>query len=359
MVNKKIQHGQYFTRANPFILVPFKKWFSFLPQNPKLLEPFSGSNNLVKMIYEIFGDIKWESFDIDPPKENFFPDVTIKRRDTILNMPNGFGAIITNPPYLAKNSSTRKGLSWHRDNKYDDLYKFCLEKMLENYDFVAAIIPESFIVSGLFHSKLFGVISLTQNMFTDTDCPVCIAMFVSKKIKNQENLRVNDFKIWQMDKFLGTYNELLNVYNTKLAIDDDRKMKFVFNDKNGILGLRGVDNTNTNSIRFVLGSEINPDDIKTTSRAITRIGVSLKLNKKETEKIIARSNDLLKEYREETQDVFMTAFKGLRKDGKYRRRLDFETAEKILNQAMYDLKIHKIDGTQQSLFNNFFYQLGV
>ena len=43
-------------------------------------------------------------------------------------MPEGYDFIITNPPYLAKNSSTRKGFSWHKDNKYDDLYKFCLEK---------------------------------------------------------------------------------------------------------------------------------------------------------------------------------------------------------------------------------------
>ena len=38
----------------------------------------------------------------------------------------------------------------------------------------------------------------------------------------------------------------------------------------------------------------------------------------------------------------MTAFKGLRQDGKYRRRLDFATTEKILNKSLEDLDLrHK------------------
>ena len=48
------------------------------------------------------------------------------------------------------------------------------------------------------------------------------------------------------------------------------------------------------------------------------------------------ANELLATYREKTQDVFMTSFKGLRADGKYRRRLDFKTARAILAKA-YEL----------------------
>ena len=37
--------------------------------------------------------------------------------------------------------------------------------MLDKYNFIAAIIPESFIVANIFQDRLYGVISLTQEMF--------------------------------------------------------------------------------------------------------------------------------------------------------------------------------------------------
>jgi hypothetical protein len=49
--------------------------------------------------------------------------------------------------------------------------------------------------------------------------------------------------------------------------------------------------------------------------------------------LIDESNGILKEIRNMTQDVFLTSFKGIRKDGKYRRRLDFGIARLILDCA--------------------------
>ena len=66
--------------------------------------------------------------------------------DTILNYPVGYDVAITNPPYLAKNSATRRKLKYSYP-EYEDLYQKCLEVMLEKTQFVAAIIPESFITS--------------------------------------------------------------------------------------------------------------------------------------------------------------------------------------------------------------------
>ena len=51
-----------------------------------------------------------------------------------------------------------------------------------------------------------------------------------------------------------------------------------------------------------------------------------------------RCNQYLTWYRENTQDVFMTSFKGLRKDGRYRRRLDFETAKAIMSTVLVNYK---------------------
>ena len=38
--------------------------------------------------------------------------------------------------------------------------------------------------------------------------------------------------------------------------------------------------------------------------------------------------------RYKTGDVLLTSFKGLRADGKYRRRLDFKTAQMVMNLAV-------------------------
>jgi hypothetical protein len=60
----------------------------------------------------------------------------------------------------------------------NDLYEFALKKCLENSNYVVAIIPESFITTDKFKSRLDCVISLAyDDMFSDTDHPVCLALF--------------------------------------------------------------------------------------------------------------------------------------------------------------------------------------
>ena len=44
--------------------------------------------------------------------------------------------------------------------------------------------------------------------------------------------------------------------------------------------------------------------------------------------------DFLNKYREDTADVFFASFKGLRDDGRYRRRLDFDAAKNIMSVAL-------------------------
>ena len=50
------------------------------------------------------------------------------------------------------------------------------------------------------------------------------------------------------------------------------------------------------------------------------------------------ANQLLETYRTQTHDVLMTSFKGLRQDGKYRRRLDYATARALLDLALFQIE---------------------
>lgn len=332
LISKKT-NGQYFTTTNPFKEDAFLKWFKAIPSKKRqiIIEPFAGSNNIVQMINELkFKKPQWYCYDIEIQENNAVPEIEIIQQDTIENFPvieNAYVAI-TNPPYLAKNSATRNHLDF-KYPEYDDLYKKCLEVMLKNCEYVAAIIPESFITAGLFHNRLKSVISLTCKMFEDTECPVCLALFSPEKNIN----KTEGFEVFKQGKLerIGTYTEL-----NELAVKSDYNRKeWVFNDPQGSLGILCCDNTKTASIRFVPGEQIDPSSIKVSSRAKTRIsglpqGVNL-------EQFINMCNNILTRYRAETNDVFLTSFKGLRDDKMYRRRLDFETAKNIMGRALEEV----------------------
>ena len=46
---------------------------------------------------------------------------------------------------------------------------------------------------------------------------------------------------------------------------------------------------------------------------------------------------MLNDFRRETYDIFLTPFKGLRKDFRYRRRLDYALARNIVNYVYFSI----------------------
>lgn len=235
-----------------------------------------------------------------------------------MRFPTGFKVCITNPPFLAKNSATRRGLGYPA-TKYDDIYKIALDIMLKNCDYVAAILPESFINADLFHDRLLGVVSITTpTMFADTDCPVCLAMFVPQTTSN--------FQMYVGNEYIGSYNDLVKYC---LSIYDAEPIKWKFNVPDGEIGVICCDGYSKDCM-FVDGKEIPNQNMKHSSRAFTKISLP---NHVSLSEFITQCNKILAEYRYNIHDVFLTSFKGLRKDGKYRRRIDFKTIRLIMNKG--------------------------
>lgn len=301
----KVKHGQFFTIGNPFLHEEFVNWKAEVIGLGKTIEPFAGSCNLVKMNT----DLDFDSYDIEPQCHG------VIQRDTIIDFPTGYASCITNPPYLAKNSAVQKGMIEAKMWDHDDLYKVAIKRCLQNCDYVAAIIPESFITSGFETQRLRVVISITSRLFEDTECPVCLALF-------EPRLSL-DFKIYRDDVFVGNYLDMVKHQPPKSPV------KFRFNDPDGILGIYCLDTSTGPSIRFVRGYEIESSSIKHYSRAYSRISGD-GLTPENIDSIIQTLNKTLSVYRETTQDVFMTSFKGLRKDGRYRRRLSFDTIQNFI-----------------------------
>lgn len=327
-VDRKKLHGQFYTKTNPFHNDLFLKWLKAIPESIKTsspwLEPFAGSNNIVKMIAELGEQRDWACFDLHPGAnvDERFPIAT---RDTLKDFPQGYGMAITNPPYLAKNSATRDGLAFP-DCGFDDLYKHALDVMLSQVGYVAAIIPESFLTTGLFHGRLYGVATLNCRMFEDTDCPVCLALFVPAEVKKGSL----DFLCYKGNFKMGDFSKLSKQKDQ--LVQSRARVDWKFNEQGGSIGLYAVDSQKGRSIRFVAGRDIDDLRVKGSSRSVTKIagiprGVSATA-------LIEAANDLLSTFRDSTFDVFLTAFKGMRADGDYRRRLDYSMARTLLNASV-------------------------
>jgi hypothetical protein len=301
----KRELGQYYTIGNPFSLKPFRQWAKKANLKKEVvLEPFAGANNIISLLQYLDYAKYFKSYDIAPNDDD------VMFRNSFEDFPKGHKVCITNPPWLAKNSATRRAL-FFPNPQYDDLYKFAIDKCLQNCEYVAAIIPESFITANIFHNRLSCVISLAYEMFEDTDAPACLALFTPKPSVN--------FDVYRNDKLLGKYYDLKRLIPEVL---NDCQVEF--NSKEGNLGLFAIDNANCASIRFCEVKELDGYKISHSCRSITKIKIDKKIE-------IENLNNTLNNFRKRTKDVFLTAFKGLRKDGMYRRRLDYGLARRIIN----------------------------
>ena len=300
--------GQFFTANNPFNLSPFKRWAraAGLPDS-RVLEPFAGSNSLINHLERMGLCNRFVSYDIQPAAKS------VKRRDTLTSFPRGFDVCVTNPPWLAKNSATARGLPFPK-TRYDDLYKHALGECVDNCGFVAALVPESFVRAGLFHERLSDFISLTSRLFNDTGHPVGLALFRPNPSK--------DVRVWSDNRKVGILSELESMRPKPYEDGPDIR----FNDPQGNVGLIALDNTQSASIRFCDIRELADYRVKPTGRHITKVRVQGPVH-------IEKWNRSIKEFRQETWDVLMTCYKGIRKDGMYRRRLDWQLARGIIHHA--------------------------
>ena len=309
-MNAKRTRGRFYTAGNPFTLAPFREWANRagLP-GKRVLEPFAGANGLIKMLRELSLCEDAASYDITPAGRD------VRRRDTLAGFPSGFEVCVTNPPWLARNSATRRGLPYPGGG-YGDLYQRCLKLCLDHCPHVAALVPASFLQSGLFRERLQRYILLHRILFDDTENPVCLALFGPEPAATVH--------IYHDEEYVGDLRALAR----RLPVEK-RRRELKFNDPGGMLGFISFDAARAPSIRFCDADEIKDYSIKTSSRFVTRIGGCGQV----TPARISQLNRDIAAFRRGTADVFLTPFKGLRRDGQYRRRMEFALARKFINAA--------------------------
>ncbi len=308
--HRKRQSGRYYTAGNPFEHIAFRAWAELAGLRRRtVLEPFAGANSLIRHLQAMRWCNAYSSFDIAPAH----PDV--RYRDTLADFPRGYDVCVTNPPWLARNSASARGLAFP-ETKHDDLYKVALEQCLECCRFVAALVPESFIRANLLQERLLFFVSLTANMFEETNHPVGLALFDDALGSPDQAL------VWSGDEFIGNLAEL----EQKRPQPSKEGSEITFNAPAGNVGLIALDNTIKPSIRFCDVAELRDYTVKPTGRHITKLAVDGPVR-------IDDWNDALTVFRQETRDVLMTSYKGIRKDGMYRRRCDWALARGIVHDV--------------------------
>lgn len=175
--NKKIKLGQFFTKESVWLKPQIKKFINDAKCDIAY-DPFAGSGDLLNASQNILGFKNIVGLDIDNT-------LNWKINDSLLKIPHIDNAIIiTNPPYIAKQSASRKKLDlskYFNTSSYDDVYLIALDKMIEAQQYVVAIIPESFINSSYKQkSKIKSITILEENPFEDTENPVCVVCFDGK-----------------------------------------------------------------------------------------------------------------------------------------------------------------------------------
>lgn len=322
---KKVKLGQFFTKATSWLK---PQVFSFIKNSgcSVAYDPFAGGGDLLKASKEILKFNETKGLDIDP-------NLSWEINDSLENIPHiEKGIIITNPPYIAKQSASRKKIDlskYFTNSIYDDVYLIALDKMLIAQEFVVAIIPESFINSNYRNkSRLVSITVLEENPFEDTENPVCVVCFDNK------NKLFSEVKVYKNELLIGSLDDIYQI-----RIEPNNSIKVTFNTLSGWLGLRAIDSTDDKTfIHFDFKENFKYDwenNIKVTSRHFSLINVDIP--KECRTDFIKKCNEIIEEVREKSSDILLTPFKGNTKSGVRRRRLDFRLARAIIEIAYEEI----------------------
>ena len=328
----KVSLGSFYTTQSGWLTPEVIKFLEKALKESKglLLDPFAGDGHLLDAVSQDqtlrIKVVKASGFDIQGE--------TWPLNDSLIEIPNPKRAVIvTNPPYLANHSAKRKGISslvakYFERSTQKNLYMIALENCLASSDHVVAIIPETFLLSSFPKDRLELAVVIQTELFGDTDAPALVACFGKQTTKSAV--------VYIGSRLVGRLNEILELRKPKVST----KLRIVFNDPNGRIGLRAVDGSDGKSpIEFLPAASFDypAESVVVSSRLMTYLELP-ELSDAEIPKLIAKANAVLSEMRQASGDLVLAPFKGNDRNGRRRRRLDYALARKILNEAVQGLR---------------------
>lgn len=319
--NKKIKLGQFFTTKSSWLKEHIKE-FIINSNCHTILDPFAGNGDLLKTCKENIPNItNIIGYDIDK-------SLNWEYNNSLIDIPKVDNSlIVTNPPYISKDSATKKNIiiDEFKKTNYTNIYMLALDKMLDKYDNVVAIIPESFIVSNYMRkNRLVSITIIEDNIFTDTEVPICVVCF-DKNIKSYK-----DISIYKNDEYIDNYQNILN-----FNLEPKYNIPIKFNTSTGWLVLKAFDSVNANNrIKFYFKEDVDYNWEHVDSiyfRFYTLIDINIPKIKRQ--EFINKCNEELEVFRDKTKDILLLAFMGNTNQNKRRRRLSFHQARALLENV--------------------------
>lgn len=322
----KTSGGKFYTTHAHWLTRPVIEFIeSALKMAPGFLDPFAGEGHLLTVCADRF-QRPVAGFDLHAEQWT--------SQDSLRHIPSTPSILVTNPPYLAKHSASRKGVgasvaAYYAESGLDDLYQVALLRCLAAARFTVAIIPETFLNSSFPKEALTAVSVLERNPFEDTENPVCVACFDAHTTTGETAAR-----LFVEDQFCLSAGELGALRRT---VSRDSRIRF--NDPLGTIALRAVDSTDPKApAGFLLGEGFVYDrqNIKISSRLLTYLSVP-GLPTERRPALIAAANQRLAELRSASHDLALSPFKGNNREGRRRRRLDYGLARRLLVEALEEI----------------------
>ena len=305
-----MRHYQQFYTSNSAWLTRPVVDFIAANDNGTIVDPFAGQGDLLK----VFPRHLTIGYDIDPA-------LGWNVNDSLGSIPaNDNSALcITNPPYLSKSMASRKGVTaahpyFHANPGHDNLYKIAIQRCLDNFANVIAIIPESFLHCGSLRARLKLVDVCERNLFEGTTQPVLTACWSREE--------VSDFTVYRNGKLVsgwGTLEALIPRTQAECA-------GIAMNHAEGNLALKSFDD-----IRFYRPESTMPVGGRHHCRIMVR-GVEIDAG------FIEAANVEVRRLREGTQDLVLTPLYGNNRHGVRRRRLPLRMARNLLAGVVGNLR---------------------
>ncbi len=212
----------------------------------------------------------------------------------------------------AKGNSGASVLS--RQPHHDNLYKIALQRCLDTFANVVAIIPESFLHGASLRSRLKLVDVCERNLFHDTTQPVLTACWSREEM--------SDFIVYKNGKLVAPWAVLEALIPRALPGCVEIEM----NHAEGNLALKSFDD-----IRFYRPALAMPAGGRHHCRIMVRdVDVD--------DGFIEAANDEVRRLRERTQDLVLTPLYGNNKQGIRRRRLPLRMARNLLSEVASKLR---------------------
>lgn len=324
---EKTSTGCFYTAKDTWLTEPVADFVRrCLPHISGFLDPFAGEGHLLNVCASKFS-LPIAGFDLNAARWEY--------NDSLISIPPTQHLIVTNPPYLAKHSASRKGVAdqvqqYYESSDWDDLYQIAILRCLEAARITIAIIPETFLNSNFPKDSLVLASVLENNPFTDTTVPVCVACF-----DNSFSDGAQQAKLYVENQYCGHYGDIFCIRQKHQKND-----KVIFNDPTGNIALRAVDSTDPNApIRFLPAEDFHyhREKIKVSSRLLTYLSIE-SLPCELRDKLITVANQKLQSLRTKSHDLILSPFKGNNRDGRRRRRLDYALARWILHEALEDIR---------------------